>query len=172
MKSSCTFVRGALERDPDHAWANYFKGVVWALGKHGFAIPACEAAVTGDIPQGAELSSSAAYEVATVLLLQTLAGFDLQAIEIAKLAREAENGFVGVACGIMDQMASVFGEKGRAQLIDCRSLARVTVEMPSGRRQFSAPSVDNVAVASYSAIITGMPLSMYFVFMLSNSLVT
>jgi galactokinase len=53
-------------------------------------------------------------------------------MEVAKLAREAENGFVGVACGIMDQMASTFGEKGRALLLDCRSLARETVEIPSG----------------------------------------
>jgi galactokinase len=128
----CRFARGALERDPDHAWANYFKGVVWALAKRGFVIPTCEAAVTGDIPQGAGLSSSAAYEVATILLLKTLGGFALSTLEIAHLAREAENGFVGVACGIMDQMASVFGEKGKALLLDCRSLARQTVALPPG----------------------------------------
>jgi galactokinase len=132
LQDRCTFDRGALVRDPKHSWANYFKGVVWALGNHGFAMTACEATVTGDIPQGAGLSSSAAYEVATILLLKTLGGFDLPTLEIAKLAREAENGFVGVACGIMDQMASTFGEKGRALLLDCRSLARETVSIPAG----------------------------------------
>jgi len=132
LHESCTFPRAAPERDAKHPWADYFKGVVWALAKRGIDVPACEAAVTGDIPRGAGLSSSAAYEVATVLLLRALGGFELPSLEIAKLAREAENGFVGVACGIMDQMASTFGEKGRALLLDCRSLARETVEIPSG----------------------------------------
>jgi galactokinase len=132
LHDRCTFARSQLERDPEHSWANYFKGVVWALAQRGFQAPACEVAITGDIPLGAGLSSSAAYEVAAVLLLGTLGGFEVPALEVAKLAREAENGFVGVACGIMDQMASVFGEKGRALLLDCRSLARETVEIPSG----------------------------------------
>jgi galactokinase len=132
LHDHCSFARDGLAHDPSHPWASYFKGVVWALGQQGFGVPACEAAVTGDIPQGAGLSSSAAYEVATVLLLQTLGGFELSGLEIAKLAREAENGFVGVACGIMDQMAAVFGEQGRALLLDCRSLARETVAIPAG----------------------------------------
>lgn len=132
LGESCSFARGALARDPKCHWADYFKGVVWALAKRGIAVPTCEAAITGDIPQGAGLSSSAAYEVAAILLLKALGGFDLSALETAQLAREAENGFVGVACGIMDQMASAFGEKGRALLLDCRSLARETVELPPG----------------------------------------
>jgi len=78
------------------------------------------------------LSSSAAYEVATALLLAALGGFALPSLEVAKLARQAENGFLGVACGIMDQMASVFGQHGGALLLDCRSLARQTVELPPG----------------------------------------
>jgi galactokinase len=121
-----------LQRDPKHPWADYFKGVVWALGGRAIELPACEAVITGDIPQGAGLSSSAAYEVAAVLLFQRLGGFELPSLEVAKLARQAENGFVGVACGIMDQMASTFGELGKALLIDCRSLARETVEIPAG----------------------------------------
>jgi galactokinase len=128
----CTFTRGALAHDPSHAWANYFKGVVWALARRGLALPACEATVTGDLPQGAGLSSSAAYEVATLLVLRALGGFALSTLEVAQLAREAENGFVGVACGIMDQMASVFGEPGRALLLDCRSRARESVAIPPG----------------------------------------
>jgi galactokinase len=99
LDDHCTFGSGPLVRDPQHAWANYFKGVVWALGERGIEVPACEAVVTGDIPQGAGLSSSAAYEVATVLLLESLGGFELPLEEVAKVAREAENGFVGVACG-------------------------------------------------------------------------
>ena len=132
LGESCTFGRGALTRDPGHSWADYFKGVVWALSKRGIDVPTCEAAITGDIPQGAGLSSSAAYEVATVRLLSALGDFELLSLEIAKLAREAENGFVGVACGIMDQMASTFGEQGKALLLDCRSLAHEAVEIPAG----------------------------------------
>jgi len=132
LSERCTFPRGAPERDPEHSWADYFKGVVWALSNRRIDVPTCEVAITGDIPQGAGLSSSAAYEVATALLLSKLGGFELPSLEIAKLAREAENGFVGVACGIMDQMASTFGEQGRALLLDCRSLAHETVEMPTG----------------------------------------
>jgi galactokinase len=132
LKQSCVFARGPLQRDPAHPWADYFKGVVWALGKQGIDVPACEAAVTGDLPRGAGLSSSAAYEVATLMLLKTLGGFELAPVEVAKLAREAENGFVGVACGIMDQMASTFGAQGRALLLDCRSLAYESVAIPEG----------------------------------------
>ena len=132
LRDSCTFSRLSPERDRNHPWADYCKGVVWALAQRGSAIPACEVAVTGDIPQGAGLSSSAAYEVAAVLLCQSLGGFQMPTPEIAQVAREAENKFVGVACGIMDQMAAVCGEKGRALLLDCRSLARETIDIPSG----------------------------------------
>jgi galactokinase len=132
LGESCTFARDALKRDPAPSWADYFKGIVWALSTRGIDVPVCEAAITGDIPQGAGLSSSAAYEVATVRLLSALGGFELPPLEVAKLAREAENGFVGVACGIMDQMASTFGEQGKALLLDCRSLAHEAVEIPAG----------------------------------------
>jgi galactokinase len=133
LGESCSFARTALRRDPACPWADYFKGVVWALTRRGIEIGACEAAITGDLPRGAGLSSSAAYEVATVLVLKKLGAFELSSpLEVARLAREAENGFVGVACGIMDQMASTFGEKGRALFLDCRSLARETVEIPAG----------------------------------------
>ncbi|MBN1605703.1 MAG: galactokinase [Polyangiaceae bacterium] len=132
LGQSCDFARAGLERDPERPWADYFKGVVWALSRRGIDVPTCEACVSGDIPQGAGLSSSAAYEVATTLLLGALGGFELSSLETAKLAREAENGFVGVACGIMDPMASVFGQQGRALWLDCRSLARQTVKLPPG----------------------------------------
>jgi galactokinase len=128
----CRFPRGAPGRDPAHSWADYFKGVVWALANRGLEVPACEAVITGDIPRGAGLSSSAAYEVATALGLSALGGFALSPLAIAQLAREAENGFVGVACGIMDQMASVFGQPGGALFLDCRSLAHEPVALPPG----------------------------------------
>jgi galactokinase len=132
LDARCTFPRGRFERDPSHPWADYFQGVIWALSGRGIQVAACEAAVTGDLPRGAGLSSSAAYEVATALVLRALGSLALSSLDVAKLAREAENGFVGVACGIMDQMASTFGAAGHALLLDCRSLAHQTVEIPAG----------------------------------------
>ncbi len=132
LSATCRFPLEGVERDPLTSWADYFKGVVWALFIRGLPVVPCEAVVTGDLPQGAGLSSSAAYEVATTILLKQLSGFDLPSLEVAKVAREAENGFVGVACGIMDQVASVFGEKGCALLLDCRTLAREVVALPPG----------------------------------------
>jgi galactokinase len=132
LDARCAFPRAGLQRDPQHPWADYFKGVVWALGQRGIDVPACEVTISGDLPRGAGLSSSAAYEVATTLLMQALGGFPLAPEDVARLARQAENGFVGVACGIMDQMASTFGAAGRALLLDCRSLAHETIELPPG----------------------------------------
>ena len=148
LGARCTFARATLQPGPRHSWSDYFKGVVWALARRGIDVPACDAAVSGDIPRGAGLSSSAAYEVATALVLRALAGFDLPALEIAKLAREAENGFVGVACGIMDQMASTFGGAGKALLLDCRSLAYEMVEIPSGLKIVVVNSGVHHALAS------------------------
>ena len=148
LGARCAFSRASLQRDRQHSWADYFKGVIWALAKRGIEVPACEAAVTGDIPRGAGLSSSAAYEVATAIVLAALGGSELPPIEIAKLAREAENGFVGVACGIMDQMASVFGGAGTALLIDCRSLGYQAVEIPSGLKIVVVNSGVHHALAS------------------------
>jgi galactokinase len=128
----CTFLRLRPERDPARPWADYFKGVVRALASRGLDVPACEATISGDLPRGAGLSSSAAYEVAALVALRALGGLPLSSLDIAKLAQEAENQFVGVACGIMDQMAATFGAAGRALLLDCRSLAHQTVEIPPG----------------------------------------
>jgi galactokinase len=132
LGARCAFSRLRPERDPAHPWADYFKGVVRALASRGLDVPACEAAITGDLPRGAGLSSSAAYEVATLVALRALGALPLSSLDVAKLAQEAENQFVGVACGIMDQMASTFGAPGHALLLDCRSLAHQAVEIPPG----------------------------------------
>ncbi len=132
LKKTCVFSLDNIEKDSAHPWADYFKGVAWALFIRGLSLSACEVVVTGDLPLGAGLSSSAAYEVATTLLFKNLVGFEMSTLEIAQVSQEAENGFVGVACGIMDQVASAFGEEGRALLLDCRTLARETVELPPG----------------------------------------
>src|SRR5206468_12523043 len=88
-------------------------------------------AITGDIPQGAGLSSSASLSVAVGRLFATLPGFqDLTPIDTALIAQAAENDFVGTKCGNMDQISSACGVEGHALLIDCRSLEVKPVPIP------------------------------------------
>ncbi|WP_274584227.1 galactokinase [Neisseria leonii] len=114
-------------------WANYIRGVVWAMAEHGYTLPhGLDMAVGGNVPQGAGLSSSAALEVAVARTLQALSGWKLSETDLAKIAQYAENRFVGCQCGIMDQLVSARGQAGHAVLIDCRTLACEAVPMPDG----------------------------------------
>lgn len=112
-------------------WADYARGVAWALQERGLPTPGLVAAFTSDVPIGAGLSSSAAVEVAFACAWQALAGFDLPRRELALLCQRAENAYVGVRCGIMDQMASACGRAGHALLLDCRSLEVTPVPLPA-----------------------------------------
>lgn len=112
-------------------WANYIRGVVWAMAEKGFPLPeGADIAVTGNVPQGAGLSSSAALEVGIAKALQALFDLPLGAAELAKTGQYAENRFVGCQCGIMDQLTSACGRAGHAVLIDCRSLETQAIPMP------------------------------------------
>jgi len=102
-------------------WAAYPAGVAWALREAGQPAGGASLAVDADLPQGAGLSSSAALECATALALTALAGTDLPRPRLAALARQAENRFVGVPSGIMDQSAALLCEAGHALLLDCRT---------------------------------------------------
>jgi galactokinase len=110
-----------LEPGQITGWAAYPAGVAWALGSAGYQVPGARIAIDSDLPEGAGLSSSAALECATALALTELAGLDVPRPELAGLARRAENDFVGVPSGIMDQSASLLGQPGHALLLDCRS---------------------------------------------------
>jgi len=112
----------SIRHDISRPWANYFKGVAHFLRKNGITLGGCEAVVKGDLPQGGGLSSSAALEVASAVFLQKLFGVSLEDLDLVRLAQQAENEFVGVQCGIMDQFASYMGGKDHALFIDCRSL--------------------------------------------------
>jgi galactokinase len=105
-------------------WANYVKGSILQFYKHfgdPEAFDSFDIAVTTDVPLGGGLSSSAALEVATFTFLEGLTGKTLDKKEKALLAQKAENEFVGVPCGCMDQFISVLGKAGHALLLDCRS---------------------------------------------------
>ncbi|GAA1963577.1 galactokinase [Kitasatospora viridis] len=105
-----------------HGWAGYPAGVLQALRAAGHPVGGLDLHVDSDVPLGAGLSSSAALECATALALNDLHGLGLGATELALLAQRAENEFVGVPCGAMDQLASACCQEGHALLIDTRDL--------------------------------------------------
>ena len=102
-------------------WAAYPVGVAWALRGAGCPVGGASIAIDADLERGAALSSSAALECATALALTELYGLSVGRRELAALCRRAENDFVGVPSGIMDQSASLLCEQGHALLLDCRS---------------------------------------------------
>ncbi|MFI7363179.1 galactokinase [Streptomyces sp. NPDC050149] len=107
-----------------HGWAAYPAGVVWALREAGHVITGADIQLSSTVPTGAGLSSSAALEVVTGLALNDLFGLGLTAAELAVLAQRAENAFVGVPCGVMDQMASACCTEGHALHLDTRDLTQ------------------------------------------------
>ena len=115
--------------DGDSSWADYPRGVAWAMAEAGHEVAHFRAAFAGNVPLGSGLSSSAAIEAATALALDALGGFGLGGRDLAVLCQRAENGFVGVNSGIMDQYASLLCEAGAALLVDCRSLEAESVPL-------------------------------------------
>jgi galactokinase len=103
-------------------WLEYIKGVADQLQKAGHELRGFDAVMTGDVPRGAGLSSSAAVELATARAFAAVSGFEWDAAQMAKISQKAENQWVGVNCGIMDQMASAASKAGYALFLDCRTL--------------------------------------------------
>ncbi|MFD5116705.1 galactokinase [Streptomyces sp. NPDC058391] len=108
----------------DSGWAAYPAGVVWALREAGHPVGGADIHLASTVPTGAGLSSSAALEVVTALALNELYGLGLSGAELAVLAQRAENDFVGVPCGVMDQMASACCTDGHALYLDTRDLSQ------------------------------------------------
>ena len=102
-------------------WPSYLAGAIWALGDAGHPVEPVDLVLDSQVPSGAGLSSSAAVECATVLAASALAGIDLDPLTIARLAQRAENDFVGVPCGPMDQTASAACREGAVLLFDTRT---------------------------------------------------
>ncbi|GAB4490409.1 MAG: galactokinase [Anaerolineales bacterium] len=113
-------------------WARYPAGMMWALREAGLETPAMDAVFGSDVPRGSGLSSSASVEMAFGVAWQHLGGWSLAPMELAKLGQRAENQYVGVHCGIMDQFASACGVENRLLLLDCRSLDWETLALPEG----------------------------------------
>ena len=111
-------------------WANYPAGVMWSLLKEGFFVPAMQAVYSSTVPRGSGLSSSASVEMAFMIAWQALGGWTLSPMQLALLAQRAENQYVGVNSGIMDQFASACGVDNKLLLLDCRSLDWKVLPLP------------------------------------------
>ena len=123
---------GALAPPGGSDWLSYVAGVAWALAEDGLQFPGLDAVVDGDVPIGAGLSSSASLELAAARAFAAAGGLPWDAVRMAKLGQKAENRYVGMNCGLMDQFAAAVSRPGCALLLDCRSLAVEPVPLPAG----------------------------------------
>lgn len=117
-----TFSLDDIQFEPNCGWSNYVRGVVKMLSEVAPLSTGADLLVTGDVPQGAGLSSSASFEIALLKCFSLLYSLDLKGVNAAQIGQRAENDFVGCSCGIMDQLISAMGKKDHAMLLDCRSL--------------------------------------------------
>ena len=151
-----------LQGKPMPAWALYPAGVAWSLCQQGLLVTGVEAIFSSDVPIGAGLSSSAALELAFAVLWQLLAGWQLDRMALAQVCQAAENSYVGVNCGLMDQFASAHGQAGHALYFDTRSLdwrplplpAEVSVVVADSgvRRQLAASAYNERRAACEHAV--------------------
>lgn len=128
---TCVFALNNIVKDDKELWSNYPKGIAFLLKERGYSFPAFNAVISGNIPMGAGLSSSAALLVAFAVLLQNLGNFSLDKIEVAKLCQQAENLFCGVQSGIMDQFIITLAQKNHALFIDCQDLSYKQISLPN-----------------------------------------
>ncbi len=118
--------------DGKQRWSNYIRGVASAMQQRGLPLVGLDLAVHGNVPVAAGLSSSAALEVCAATAFAAVSELEIRKVEIARLCQQAENDFVGVKSGIMDQFISTLAQEGHALLIDCRDLSYQNVSLPRG----------------------------------------
>ena len=128
LNQTCAFT---LAQAPSERFALYSYGCIRELVERGIRVPPVELTVESDVPMGVGLSSSAALEVATLRALRSLLAFEMDDVEVAKLAQQAEVRYAGVHCGIMDQMACSLARADRALFLDTRTLERRMVALPA-----------------------------------------
>ena len=138
----------SLGQSPSGGWSDYPTGVLWSLRKEGVAVGGFNLSLTGNVPLGAGLSSSASVEVATAMALLGHAKAELALEKVATLCRRAENDYVGAKSGIMDQFAVAGCVANRAMLLDCRSLEYELLPLPDQVRVVICNSMVKHAVAT------------------------
>jgi galactokinase len=138
----------SLGRFPKGHWSDYTIGVLWALAQADVTVDGFNMSLTGDVPLGAGLSSSASLEVATAVALLEFAGKTLPLEEIAMLCRRAENEYVGAKSGMMDQFVAAGGVAERAMLLDCRTSRYELLPLPSAVKVVVCNSMVKHAVAT------------------------
>ncbi len=123
-----------ISNSREDCWTDYPAGVWKFLRERGIVLEGAMLAINSDIPQGGGLSSSAALEIACAYAFLALSGKELPPVDVIKLCQQAENEFVGVQCGIMDQFVSCLGQKNSALFLDCKTLEYHPVPLPLGVR--------------------------------------
>jgi galactokinase len=126
------FSLDGTRRHPMGGWRNYVRGVLWALLDSQLPLRGVDLSISGDIPQGAGLSSSAALELALAGAICAASGVELPPREMALLCQRAEHMYAGVQCGIMDQFAAALAREGSALFIDCQSIETEDIPLPDG----------------------------------------
>jgi len=124
------FVPAEIAPGPKGTWSDCARGVTYLMRAGGFPLRGANLLLYGEIPMGAGLGSSAAYEVSVGYALQQISRISLDLISLAKICQRAENEFAGAHCGIMDQLISCSGRANTALFLDCRSLHYRTVPLP------------------------------------------
>lgn len=127
------FPLDAIEYDNVNTWSNYVRGVVHFIQEAGVELKGANIVLYGNVPIGSGLSSSAAIEMAVGFLMQTLIGFEMSGPDLALIGQKAENRFVGVNTGIMDQFISRLGKKDSALFLDCRTLEYEQVPLDTSK---------------------------------------
>ena len=117
---------------PEERWSNYVRGVAAGLLAAGYPVRGMDAMMSGDVPIGSGLSSSAAVEMAAIQAFAGIGGFVVAPSQAARIGQKAEQVFVGMNCGLMDQLASALGQPDHVLLIDCRALSAAPVPVPPG----------------------------------------
>lgn len=133
--------------EPSRDWTDYPMGVAWSLAEEGIKLPGFELELSGDVPLGAGLSSSASVTVSTALAMLWLAGRKMTTIEIVRVCQRAENRFVGAMSGIMDPFVACAGCRDHALMLDCRSLDFRLLPIPAHVRLVIANSMVKHALA-------------------------
>ena len=119
-----------ITRDEHSPWTHYVRGVGVILQDEGYELNGFDGLIHSTVPIGSGLSSSASLECATAVLFQTLGGWSIAPVKLALVCQRAENEFVGMNCGILDQYTSILGQEGCALLLDCRDLSSSPVTIP------------------------------------------